>query len=206
MSPSVRAAPALVCDAARKALTAVLENQGLRPAARGGHLAAYDAVRAQLDPPPGKALRPAGRMRRQRNDAEYPPSTAPAPTAANVREDIPRPPPSSTWPDAPSTRYRHSDQAPCRPGTAGKPHVRPAIRGASPHRIQNVSIGYSDAVTAAAAGPARGAGLLMELPIADLRDQRRSGARPHLPRRLRRPGHRLRARPSRKSSASTACC
>src|SRR5579859_3764631 len=64
---------ALVYDAARKALTAVLENQGLRPTSRGGHLAAYDAVRAQVDPPMGKIVRPFDRMR-QRADAEYPSS------------------------------------------------------------------------------------------------------------------------------------
>jgi hypothetical protein len=81
---------ALVYDAARKALTAVLENQGLRPTTRGGHLAAYEAVRAQLDPPMGKTLRPFDRMRRQRHDAEYPPSNAPALTAVDVREDIPK--------------------------------------------------------------------------------------------------------------------
>jgi hypothetical protein len=81
---------ALVYDAARKALTAVLENQGLRPTTRGGHLAAYEAVRAQLDPPMGKTLRPFDRMRRQRHDAEYPPSSAPALTASDVREDIPK--------------------------------------------------------------------------------------------------------------------
>jgi len=81
---------ALVYDAARKALTAVLENQGLRPTTRGGHLAAYDAVRAQLDPPLGKILRPFDRMRRQRHDAEYPPVSAPRLTAGDVREDIPK--------------------------------------------------------------------------------------------------------------------
>jgi hypothetical protein len=81
---------ALVYDAARKALTAVLENQGLRPTTRGGHLAAYDAVRAQLDPPLGKILRPFDRMRRQRHDSEYPPASAPALTADDVREDIPK--------------------------------------------------------------------------------------------------------------------
>jgi len=81
---------ALVYDAARKALTAVLENQGLRPTTRGGHLAAYDAVRAQLDPPLGKTLRPFDRMRRQRNDAEYPRGNAPALTPADVQEDIPK--------------------------------------------------------------------------------------------------------------------
>jgi hypothetical protein len=81
---------ALVYDAARNALTAVLENQGLRPTTRGGHLAAYEAVRAQLDPPLGKVLRPFDRMRRQRHDAEYPPTRAPELTADDVREDIPK--------------------------------------------------------------------------------------------------------------------
>ena len=41
---------ALLYDAARKALTAILENQGLRPTSRGGHLAVYHAVRAQHRP------------------------------------------------------------------------------------------------------------------------------------------------------------
>jgi hypothetical protein len=81
---------ALVYDAARKALTAVLENQGVRPTTRGGHLAVYDAVRAQLDPPMGKILRPFDRMRRQRRDAEYPSINAPEITAHDVREDIPK--------------------------------------------------------------------------------------------------------------------
>lgn len=80
----------LTYDAARKALTAVLQNQGLRPTTRGGHLAAYEAVRAQLDPPMGKALRPFERMRRQRHDAEYPPRNAPELTAEDVREDMPK--------------------------------------------------------------------------------------------------------------------
>lgn len=80
----------LLYDAARKALTAVLENQGLRPTTRGGHLAAYEAVRAQLDPPMGSALRPFDRMRRQRHDTEYPPTNAPELTADDVREDIPK--------------------------------------------------------------------------------------------------------------------
>jgi hypothetical protein len=38
----------------------------------------------------GKTLRPFDRMRRQRHDAEYPPSNAPALTAVDVREDIPK--------------------------------------------------------------------------------------------------------------------
>lgn len=79
---------ALAYDAARKALAAVLENQGLRATSRGGHLAAYDAVHAQLDPPMGKALRPFNRMRRLRNDAEYPPTDAPQLTSDDVIDDL----------------------------------------------------------------------------------------------------------------------
>ncbi len=41
----------ILYDAARKALAAVLENQGLRATSRGGHITVIDAARAQLDPP-----------------------------------------------------------------------------------------------------------------------------------------------------------
>lgn len=80
----------LVYDAARKALTAVLENQGLRPTTHGGHLAVYEAVRAQLDPPMGQVLRPFDRIRRQRHDVEYPPTDAPQVGTDDVREDAPK--------------------------------------------------------------------------------------------------------------------
>jgi hypothetical protein len=76
-------------DAARMALTAVLENQGLRPTSRGGHIAPYAAVKAQLDPPMGAALKPFDRMRRTRNRSEYPTFTAPEVTADNVAADLP---------------------------------------------------------------------------------------------------------------------
>jgi hypothetical protein len=62
----------LLYDGARKALSAVLENQGLRATSRGGHIAVLDAVSAQLDPPLGVVLRPFDRMRRRPNQAEYP--------------------------------------------------------------------------------------------------------------------------------------
>jgi hypothetical protein len=75
-------------DAARMGLTAVLENEGLRPTSRGGHLAPYAAVIAQLDPPMGAALRPFDRMRRTRNRSEYPSFTTPDVTPDNVRADI----------------------------------------------------------------------------------------------------------------------
>jgi HEPN domain len=76
-------------DAARMALTAVLENEGLRPTSRGGHIAPYNAVTAQLEPPMGAVLRPFDRMRRTRNRSEYPSFTAPEVTSDNVRADVP---------------------------------------------------------------------------------------------------------------------
>jgi uncharacterized protein (UPF0332 family) len=76
-------------DAARMALTAVLENQGLRPTSHGGHIAPYAAVAAQLDPPMGAVLRPFDRMRRTRNRSEYPSFTTPEVTADNVAADLP---------------------------------------------------------------------------------------------------------------------
>lgn len=78
---------ALAYDAARKALAAVLENQGLRATSRGGHLAMIEAVRAQLDPPMGAILRRFNRMRMRRNEAEYPPAEAPELTPDDVQED-----------------------------------------------------------------------------------------------------------------------
>jgi hypothetical protein len=80
----------LLYDAARKALCAILENQGLRPTSRGGHIAVLEAVSAQLDSPMGKVLRPFDRLRRQRNDAEYPRQEAPGVTTADVTRDIPK--------------------------------------------------------------------------------------------------------------------
>jgi hypothetical protein len=80
----------LMYDAARKALTAVLENQGLRPTRAGGHMAVFEAVRAQLDPPLGPVLRPFDRMRRRRNDAEYPSAERPALTRDEVAQDAPK--------------------------------------------------------------------------------------------------------------------
>jgi hypothetical protein len=57
--------------AARKALTAVLRQQGLRPTRAGGHEAVIQATEAQLVPPLGAVLRPYRRMRRQRGKGDY---------------------------------------------------------------------------------------------------------------------------------------
>jgi len=48
----------LVYDAARKALTAILVNQGLRAGGDGAHAVLAEAVTAQLDPPLGATFRP----------------------------------------------------------------------------------------------------------------------------------------------------
>ncbi len=77
-------------DAGRKALWAVLANEGLRPTTRGGHLAVYRAVLAQLDPPMGATLRPFDRMRRQRHAAEYPATDTPALSSQDVLDDLPK--------------------------------------------------------------------------------------------------------------------
>ena len=81
---------AILYDAARKSLMAVLENQGLRPTSVGGHLAVYDAVRAQLDPPLGHVLRSFDRMRRARNNAEYASADDLHLTGESIRADLPK--------------------------------------------------------------------------------------------------------------------
>jgi len=55
----------------RKALTAILLAQGLRPTRSGGHIAVYDAVHAQLEPPLGRDLSAYHRVRRARNAGDY---------------------------------------------------------------------------------------------------------------------------------------
>lgn len=61
---------ALAYDAARKTATALLAHQGLRPTSAGGHIVIVEAVNAQF---PGVAgLKSIDRLRRRRNQAEYP--------------------------------------------------------------------------------------------------------------------------------------
>ncbi|MCX5194641.1 hypothetical protein OOK31_12165 [Streptomyces sp. NBC_00249] len=78
----------LAYDAGRRALAAVLQNQGLRATSRGGHTVIYEAVRAQLDPPLGSILRPFNRMRARRNEVEYRSSEAPTVTPQEVAADL----------------------------------------------------------------------------------------------------------------------
>ncbi|HDL48935.1 MAG TPA: hypothetical protein ENH33_03095 [Actinobacteria bacterium] len=74
----------LAYTAARKAATSLLAAQGLRPTARGGHVAVADATRAQFDGP----FLQFGRMRRRRANEEYPQPDSPAATAADGEDMI----------------------------------------------------------------------------------------------------------------------
>jgi len=68
-------------DAARKASAALLAVQGLRATSRGGHIAVIDAVRTQFNDRGGVAVfGQINRLRRRRNDTEYPSSTTPGVT------------------------------------------------------------------------------------------------------------------------------
>jgi hypothetical protein len=74
----------LAYDAARKACTALLAVQGLRPTSRGGHRALQDAVREQFGP----VFAAFDRMRRRRRDSEYPDSCTPTITRDDADEGI----------------------------------------------------------------------------------------------------------------------
>jgi hypothetical protein len=76
----------LAYDAARKAMTAILLNQGLRPTSKGGHVVVGEAILAQLDPPHGETFRPFRWMRPLRNDSEYPRPDRPTATAGDAEE------------------------------------------------------------------------------------------------------------------------
>ena len=80
----------LTYDAARKALTAILANQGLRPmGSEGGHAVLLDVVLAQLDPPLGDDLREFDWMRRLRNDSAYPSPDRKVASATDVEDALP---------------------------------------------------------------------------------------------------------------------
>jgi hypothetical protein len=79
----------MLYSAARKAMSAALAVQGLRATSQGGHLAVQEAVIAQLGQS-GQVVRPFGRLRRTRNEADYPKLDTPELTSDNVDEDLPR--------------------------------------------------------------------------------------------------------------------
>lgn len=71
-SSDPEAAYAVLYDAARKSLTAVLLAQGLRATSKGGHIAIERAIQAQFTkPPPAEAFRAFPRLRVTWNSSEY---------------------------------------------------------------------------------------------------------------------------------------
>jgi hypothetical protein len=81
------AAYALAYDASRKSATALLAYQGLRPTTAGGHIVVVDVIRAQFPGVPG--LTSLDRLRRRRNQAEYPdPKSYDPITATEANEAI----------------------------------------------------------------------------------------------------------------------
>lgn len=75
----------LAYDAARKTATALLAHQGLRPTSGGGHIVIVEAMNAQF---PGVAgLKSIDRLRRRRNQAEYPDPQQYDPVTADEVDD-----------------------------------------------------------------------------------------------------------------------
>jgi hypothetical protein len=79
----------LAYDGARKALAAILVNQGLRAGGDGSHAVLLDVVLAQLDPPLGAIFKPFTWMRPLRNHTEYPSPDYPVAQPVDVAEAIP---------------------------------------------------------------------------------------------------------------------
>ncbi len=79
---------AVLYDAARKSLGAVLAQQGLRATRKNGHRATQEAVEAQLGPNAKTVVRPFRALRLRRHDAEYPALDTPEVTAAEAEEAL----------------------------------------------------------------------------------------------------------------------
>ena len=77
----------LAYDALRKSAASLLAAQGLRATSRGGHIAIQEAARAQFGSTL-KAFRSFGRIRRARNNFEYPSTITPGPSPDDVRDAI----------------------------------------------------------------------------------------------------------------------
>ena len=75
--------------AARKAMAAALAVQGLRATSTGGHVAVQRAITYQLGRS-GAVVRPFGRLRRTRNDADYPRLDTPELTTDDIVDDLPK--------------------------------------------------------------------------------------------------------------------
>lgn len=79
----------LAYDASRKSAMALLAAQGLRATTRGGHIAVVDAVRAQFNNKGGvAAFGKLNRLRRRRNETEYPEVDSPGVTSAEASQAL----------------------------------------------------------------------------------------------------------------------
>jgi uncharacterized protein (UPF0332 family) len=79
---------AALYDAIRKAMSAMLQAQGLRPTSAGGHLAVQRAIHAQFGASMGALLRPVNRIRTTRHAVQYPDAETYI-DADQVRADLP---------------------------------------------------------------------------------------------------------------------
>ena len=79
---------ALLYDAARKSMGAVLARQGLRATSKSGHRATQEAIEAQLGPNARAVVRPFRGLRLRRHDAEYPSLETPDVTTEEVEEAL----------------------------------------------------------------------------------------------------------------------
>jgi hypothetical protein len=75
---------AMLYDAARKAMTAPLARQGLRPTSKNGHRAVQEGVEAQLGANARKVVRTFRALRLRRHDSEYPGVETPTITTEEV--------------------------------------------------------------------------------------------------------------------------
>lgn len=79
----------LAYDASRKSSMALLAAQGLRATTKGGHIAVVDAVRAQFNDKGGMAaFGKLNRLRRRRNETEYPDLDSPGVTSAEASQAL----------------------------------------------------------------------------------------------------------------------
>lgn len=79
---------AALYDAIRKAMSAMLQAQGLRPTSAGGHVAVQRAIQAQFGASMGALLRPVNRIRTTRHAVQYP-DVETYVDADQVRADLP---------------------------------------------------------------------------------------------------------------------
>jgi HEPN domain len=77
----------LAYDALRKSAASLLAIQGLRATSRGGHVAVQDAVVAQFASTV-RVFRSFSRIRRARNNFEYPTTDTPGPSSDDVADAI----------------------------------------------------------------------------------------------------------------------